>query len=218
MKRSSVFDCSCPSPNRTIMICNGEAEASGDGKLRPKTLSGKDFFTSNSLDHLRLKANTIESPKNEGQILSKKKLDKNTDQKGFVGNLRDGGRFMKHSKHFQQRGRLNAIVDDDGSGSSSDDEESKLFFCKSNKVSIEMTHSVGQKSAPFKEPRGSTQSHRFDKFMTVSLQEEKELNVKKRIGGKHGSLSKKIKLSRPCLDMDKMLAHKFETVSSVKAV
>lgn len=212
--KSSVVDCSCQARRRTLLICNG---GNGVSQLGRNTLLGKDDFNSKCFeykpDHLRLKADDAQSEKNDGWDLSKKILKRNTDEK----NLQFDGGHSSHSKHFQQGSRLKAIVDEDGSCSSSDDEVSKLFFCKPNKNSIENIHSAEEShSLPVRETRNAALA--CEKFITVSLQEEKELNARKRIRGKHSSLRKKMKFSRPCLDMDKMLAHRIETFSSVQAV
>ena len=211
--KSSVVDCSCRSRSRTVIICN---TGNGISQLGQNALLGKDNVTSNCFeykpDHLCLKTDAAQSEKNDRWILSKKILKGKSDEK----NLQFDGGHSGYSKHFQQGIRSKAIADEDGSCSSSDDEVSKLFSCKLNKNSVENRDSAEESSPPVKETRKA--ASRCENFMTVSLQEEKELNARKRIRGRHSSLRKKMKLSRPCLDMDKMLENRFESFSSVKAV
>ena len=210
--KSSVVDCSCPSGSRTVVaICN---RASGFSKLERNETPNREDFNSNWLgyrrDSVHLKTDPARNEKDDSWILSKKILKGSAGQKSFVGNLKDNGVQTSHSKQFQRR-MFKGIVDEDGSCSSSDDEVSKFFFCKSNKISAENTSIADKATVPLKV--FPSVSLRSDHFVTVPLLEEKEINSRKRIRAKRGSLRKKLKLSRPCLDMDKMLAHRFESFS-----
>lgn len=161
----------------------------------------KQYKTSRNLQHL----NDRESP----QLVSEVRIVKVNNKRNFKRT-----QAVKPSRGEKEyaldKEKLNTVCNEEGEGldlsSSSDDELRELFLCEAKPAEMDSTRlgKAGGAEDDSARPTGLLMDQISDKSDTR----------RKRNKICRGSLKKKIKISRPCLDLEKMLARRLEDLKT----